>query len=432
MTPKEILAFCREKEVRAVDLRFLDFPGYWQHTTIPATSLTESTFTDGIGFDGSSIRGWRNIFDSDMLLIPQTDTRFLDPFARMPTLAMICDVRDPLSGQDYTRDPRNVARKAAAYLQQSGIGDAIQFGPEAEFFVFDDVRFDQTPHSSYYYVDSNEAQWNRGREERPNQGYKIRYREGYFPLPPTDQLMDIRNEMMVRMMDCGLEVECQHHEVATAGQAEIDLRYDHLVKMADQMMIYKYIVRNVAFRHGKSATFMPKPIFGDSGSGFHTHVSIWKDDVNLFAGDEYAGLSKMALHAIGGILEHGPAIMAFSNPTTNSYKRLTSGYEAPVLLDYSRANRSAAIRIPMYSDKPNSKRIEFRCPDPSCNPYLTFAAITMAAIDGIQRQLDPGPSMECDSYELSIEERKRMRPIPQSLEEALGALERDHEFLLAG
>jgi glutamine synthetase len=432
MTPKEILAFCREKEVRAVDLRFLDFPGYWQHTTIPATSLTESTFTDGIGFDGSSIRGWRNIFDSDMLLIPQPDTRFLDPFARMPTLAMICDVRDPLSGQDYTRDPRNVARKAAAYLQQSGIGDAIQFGPEAEFFVFDDVRFDQTPHSSYYYVDSNEAQWNRGREERPNQGYKIRYREGYFPLPPTDQLMDIRNEMMVRMMDCGLEVECQHHEVATAGQAEIDLRYDHLVKMADQMMIYKYIVRNVAFRHGKSATFMPKPIFGDSGSGFHTHVSIWKDDVNLFAGDEYAGLSKMALHAIGGILEHGPAIMAFSNPTTNSYKRLTSGYEAPVLLDYSRANRSAAIRIPMYSDKPNSKRIEFRCPDPSCNPYLTFAAITMAAIDGIQRQLDPGPSMECDSYELSIEERKRMRPIPQSLEEALGALERDHEFLLAG
>jgi glutamine synthetase len=432
MTPKEILAFCREKEVRAVDLRFMDFPGWWQHTTIPATSLREETFQEGIGFDGSSIRGWRNIFDSDMLLIPQPETRFLDPFAQVPTLAMICDVRDPLSGQDYSRDPRNVARKAAGYLTESGIGDCINFGPEAEFFIFDDVRFDQDHHSGYYFLDSNEAQWNRGRDEQPNQGYKIRYREGYFPLPPTDKLMDIRNEMMLRMIDCGLEVECQHHEVATAGQAEIDLRYDHLVKMADQMMIYKYIVKNVAYKHGKSATFMPKPIFGDSGSGFHTHVSIWKDGQNLFAGNGYAGLSQLALYAIGGLLEHARAIMAFSNPTTNSYKRLTAGYEAPVFLDYSRANRSAAIRIPMYSNHPHSKRIEFRCPDPSCNPYLTFAAISMAMCDGIRRQIDPGPSMERDSYDLNPEEQRRMRPIPKSLEEALEALAADHDFLLQG
>ncbi len=432
MTPKEILAFCREKEVRAIDLRFMDFPGWWQHTTIPAGSLTEATFEDGIGFDGSSIRGWRNIFDSDMLLIPQPDTRFLDPFSKTPTLAMICDIRDPLNGQDYSRDPRNVARKAAAHLLATGIGDVINFGPEAEFFIFDDVRFDQNHQSAYYFLDSSEAQWNRGRDEQPNQSYKIRYGEGYFPVPPTDKLMDIRNEMMLRMIDCGLVVECQHHEVATAGQAEIDLRYDHLVKMADQMTIYKYIVKNVAYAHGKSATFMPKPIFGDSGSGFHTHLSIWKDDVNLFAGDGYAGLSPMALHAIAGILEHAPALMAFSNPTTNSYKRLTAGYEAPVFLDYSRANRSAAIRIPMYSDKPSSKRIEFRCPDSSCNPYLTFAAITMAVIDGIERRLDPGPSMDRDSYELTAAEKQGMRRVPQSLEESLFALEADHEFLLQG
>jgi len=432
MTPKEVLAYCREKEIRAVDLRFLDLPGFWQHTTIPVGSLTESTFAEGIGFDGSSVRGWRNIGDSDMLLIPSPETCFVDPFTQLPTLAMICDVRDPLTGQDYSRDPRLVARKAAAHLQSTGLADLANFGPEAEFFIFDDVRFDQNQQSGFYFLDSGEAQWNRGRDEKPNRGYKIRYREGYFPVPPTDQLMDLRNEMMQRMIDCGLNVECQHHEVATAGQAEIDLRYEDLVRMADKMMIYKYIVRNVAHRHGKSATFMAKPIFGDSGSGFHTHFSLWKDGHNLFAGDAYAGLSQMAVHALAGILEHAPAIMAISNPTTNSYKRLTAGYEAPVYRDYSRANRSAAIRVPMYSNNPDSKRIEFRCPDPSCNPYLTFAAILLAALDGIQRQLDPGPPTECDSYDLPPDERTKQRSLPHSLAQALTALEADHQFLLAG
>ncbi len=432
MTPKEVLAFCREKDIRAVDIRFMDFPGLWQHTTIPVGCLTEATFEEGLGFDGSSIRGWQKINESDMLLVPQPDTTFVDPFTALPTLVMICNIQDPITREDYSRDPRNVARKAANYLKATGIGETANFGPEAEFFIFDDVRFDQTPHSSFYFLDSEEAEWNRGKKESPNQGYKIRYKEGYFPVPPTDKLMDIRNEMMQTMIECGLNVECHHHEVATAGQSEIDLRFDEMVSMADKMMIYKYIVKNVAYKHGKTATFMPKPLFGDNGSGMHTHLSIWNGHQPLFAGDKYAGLSDMALYAIGGLLKHAPAILAFTNPTTNSYKRLVPGYEAPVNLAYSQGNRSAAIRIPMYSPSPKSKRIEFRCPDPSSNPYLAFSAILMAVIDGIQNKIDPGSPLDKDIYDLPPEELKDIPKTPASLEEALNALEVDHQFLLRG
>lgn len=432
MTPKEVLAFCREKEIRAVDIRFMDFPGLWQHTTIPVTCLTEELFEDGLGFDGSSIRGWQKINESDMLLVPQPNTAFVDPFAVLPTLVLICNIQDPITREDYSRDPRNVARKAANYLRSTGIGDRAYFGPEAEFFIFDDVRFEQTPQSAYFFLDSVEAQWNRGKDEGPNQSYKIRFKEGYFPVPPTDKLMDIRNEMMQTMIQCGLEVECQHHEVATAGQSEIDLRFDDMVAMADKMMIYKYIVKNVAYKHGKTATFMPKPIFGDNGSGMHTHLSIWNGDQPLFAGDHYAGLSETALYAIGGILRHAPALLALTNPTTNSYKRLVPGFEAPVHLAYSQGNRSAAIRIPMYSPNPNSKRIEFRCPDPSSNPYLAFAAILMAAIDGIENKMDPGPPLDKNIYDLPPEILKDVPRTPESLEAALSALQQDHEFLLRG
>lgn len=432
MTPKEVLAFCREKDIRAVDIRFMDFPGLWQHTTIPVGCLTEELFEEGIGFDGSSIRGWQKINESDMLLVPQPDTLFVDPFASIPTLVMICSIQDPITREDYSRDPRNVARKAATYLKSTGIGDTACFGPEAEFFVFDDVRFEQSAQSGFYYVDSVEAQWNRGRDEGPNQGYKIRYKEGYFPAPPTDRLMDLRTEMMQTMIDCGLEVECHHHEVATAGQSEIDLRYDEMVAMADKMMVYKYIVKNVAFKHGKTATFMPKPLYGDNGSGMHTHLSIWNEGQNLFAGDQYAGLSDTALYAIGGLLHHAPAILALTNPTTNSYKRLVPGYEAPVNLAYSQGNRSAAIRIPMYSPNPRSKRIEFRCPDPSSNPYLAFAAILMAAVDGIQNKIDPGSPLDKDIYDLPPEQLKDVPSTPASLEEALESLREDHQFLLRG
>lgn len=432
MTPKEVLAFCREKDIRAVDIRFMDFPGLWQHTTIPVGCLTEELFEEGLGFDGSSIRGWQRINESDMLLVPQPDTLFVDPFSSIPTLVMICNIQDPITREDYSRDPRNVARKAATYLRSTGIGDTAYFGPEAEFFIFDDVRFEQSAHSGFYHVDSVEAQWNRGKDENPNLGYKIRHKEGYFPVPPTDRLMDIRTEMMQTMIECGLDVECHHHEVATAGQSEIDLRYDELLSMADKMMVYKYIVKNVAFKHGKSATFMPKPLFGDNGSGMHTHLSIWSGDENLFAGDQYAGLSETALYAMGGILQHAPAILAMTNPTTNSYKRLVPGYEAPVNLAYSQGNRSAAIRIPMYSPNPRSKRIEFRCPDPSSNPYLAFAAILMAAIDGIQNKIDPGSPLDKDIYDLPPEQLKDVPKTPASLEAALTSLRQDHQFLLRG
>ncbi|HTN75896.1 MAG TPA: type I glutamate--ammonia ligase [Pirellulaceae bacterium] len=432
MTPREVLALCREKDVKSVDLRFMDFPGLWQHTTIPVSKLTEETFEDGIGFDGSSLRGWQAINESDMLIVPQPDTTFLDPFTEIPTLVMICNVQDPLTREDYSRDPRNVARKAVNYLKGTGIADTAYFGPEAEFFIFDDIRYEQNAHEGYYHIDSIEGQWNRGRVESPNLGYKVRYKEGYFPVPPTDQMMDIRNEMMQTMIECGLDVECQHHEVATAGQSEIDLRFQDLVLMADQMLMYKYIVKNVARKWGKTVTFMPKPLFGDNGSGMHTHISLWRDGEPLFAGGGYAGLSDMAMHAMGGLLKHAPAILAFSNPTTNSYKRLVPGYEAPVNLAYSQRNRSAAIRIPMYSPSPKAKRIEFRCPDPSCNPYLAFAAMLMAVIDGIQNKYSPGQPLDKDIYDLPPEELAAVPKTPGSLEEALSALERDHEFLLRG
>jgi glutamine synthetase len=432
MTPKEVLAMCREQGVCAVDLRFMDFPGLWQHTTIPARALTEDSFEEGLGFDGSSIRGWQRINESDMLIVPQPDTAFLDPFTDLPTLVMICNIQDPITREDYTRDPRNVARKAVNYLKSTGVADTAYFGPEAEFFIFDDARFDQRANEGYYHLDSVEAEWNRGRDEGPNLGYKIRHKEGYFPCPPHDQMMNLRNEMMQTMLNCGLDVECQHHEVGTAGQSEIDLRYKEMVKMADQLLMYKYIIKNVARKHNKTVTFMPKPLFGDNGSGMHVHFSLWSEGRPLFAGDGYAGLSQTALYAIGGLLHHAPALLALTNPTTNSYKRLVPGYEAPVNLAYSQRNRSAACRIPMYSPSPKSKRVEFRCPDPSCNPYLAFSGILLAALDGIQNKIDPGQPLDKDIYDLPPEELADVPTTPASLDAALDALERDHQFLLRG
>jgi glutamine synthetase len=410
----------------------MDFPGLWQHFTIPVGKLDEDTFEDGLGFDGSSIRGWQAINESDMLVVPQPETAWIDPFTELTTLAMICNIQDPITREDYTRDPRNVARKAVNYLKSTGIADTAYIGPEAEFFVFDDIRFDQKSNSGFYHIDSIEGEWNRGRDEKPNLGYKLRYKEGYFPVPPADQLMNLRNEMMQTMIDCGLDVEAQHHEVATAGQSEIDLRFQELVRMADQLLMFKYIIKNVAKKYNKTVTFMPKPIFGDNGSGMHTHISLWKGNDPIFAGSGYAGLSEIALHALGGILKHAPAILALSNPTTNSYKRLVPGYEAPVNLAYSQRNRSAACRIPMYSPSPKAKRIEFRCPDPSCNPYLAFSAILMAVIDGIQNKINPGEPLDKDIYDLPPEELAVVPKTPGSLDEALDALEKDHEFLLRG
>ncbi|GAB6164513.1 type I glutamate--ammonia ligase [Thermostilla marina] len=432
MTPKEVLALCREKGVKSVDLRFMDFPGVWQHFTIPVTALDEDTFENGLGFDGSSIRGWKKINESDMLVVPQPETAAIDPFAEIPTLMMICNIQDPITREDYSRDPRNVARKAVNYLKSTGIADTCYVGPECEFFIFDDIRYDQTPHCGFYYVDSIEGQWNRGRDEGPNLGYKLRYKEGYFPVPPADQQFDLRNEMMHALIDVGIPIEAQHHEVATGGQAEIDMRFSELVHTADMVMLYKYVVKNVARKHGKTVTFMPKPLYGDNGSGMHTHLSLWQGDTPLFAGSGYAGLSDTALYAIGGLLKHAPSILAFSNPTTNSYKRLVPGFEAPVNLAYSQRNRSASIRIPMYSASPKAKRIEFRCPDPTCNPYLAFAAMLMAMIDGIQNKIDPGEPLDKDIYDLSPEELKDVPTTPGSLEEALKALRGDHEFLLRG
>ncbi|RMF89114.1 MAG: type I glutamate--ammonia ligase [Planctomycetota bacterium] len=432
MTPKEVLALCREKGVKSVDLRFMDFPGVWQHFTIPVTALDEDTFENGLGFDGSSIRGWKKINESDMLVVPQPETAAIDPFAEIPTLMMICNIQDPITREDYSRDPRNVARKAVNYLKSTGIADTCYVGPECEFFIFDDIRYEQNEHCGFYFVDSVEGQWNRGRDEGPNLGYKLRYKEGYFPVPPADQLFDLRNEMMHALIDIGIPIEAQHHEVATGGQAEIDMRFSELVHMADMVMMYKYVVKNVARKHGKTVTFMPKPLFSDNGSGMHTHLSLWQGDTPLFAGSGYAGLSDIALYAIGGLLKHAPSILAFSNPTTNSYKRLVPGFEAPVNLAYSQRNRSASIRIPMYSASPKAKRLEFRCPDPTCNPYLAFAAMLMAMIDGIQNKIDPGEPLDKDIYDLSPEELENVPTTPGSLEDALKALRDDHEFLLRG
>ncbi len=432
MGPKEVLELIREKDVKVVDLRFMDFPGIWQHFSIPTSELDEKTFEEGLGFDGSSIRGWKEINESDMIVRPDPATAFIDPFMEHKTLVIICDICDPVTGEDYTRDPRHIGKKAVKYMTSLGIGDTAYFGPEAEFFIFDDIRFDQNAHCGYYFLDSVEGTWNSGRDEGPNLGHKPRHKEGYFPVPPTDSQQDIRSEMMLTMIEAGLQIECQHHEVATAGQAEIDLRFAPLVETADNLLKYKYIVKNVARKHGKTVTFMPKPVFGDNGSGMHTHLSIWKGDTPLFAGDGYGGMSEMAMWAIGGILKHAASLLAFTNPTTNSYKRLVPGYEAPVNLAYSSRNRSAAVRLPMYSNSPKAKRLEFRCPDPSCNPYLAFSALLMAALDGIQNKIDPGDPLDKNIYDLPPEELAKVPTTPGSLEGALSALSDDHEYLLKG
>jgi glutamine synthetase len=393
--------------------------------------MTEALFKEGSGFDGSSIRGWQAINNSDMLVIPDPNTAMIDPFCQVSTLSMVCDILDPITQEPYSRDPRYIAKKAESYLLKSKLGDVAYFGPEAEFFIFDGARFDQNTNSGYYFIESEEGIWNAGKDG-VNLGYKPRHKEGYFPVPPTDSQQDIRTEMIVEMRKAGIIVEKQHHEVATAGQAEIDMRYDSLVRMADKMLLYKYIVKNVAKRHGKTVTFMPKPLFGDNGTGMHTHQSIWKEGKPLFAGKEYAGMSKTCLHYIGGILKHAPALAAFTNPTTNSYKRLTPGFEAPVFLAYSSRNRSASVRIPMYSANPKAKRIEVRFPDPACNPYLGFAAMLMAGIDGIENKIDPGQPMDKDLYDLEPEEAAKIPTMPGSLDDALDNLEKDHAFLLKG
>jgi len=432
MTPKEVVKFAKEHGARMVDLKFMDFPGMWQHFTVPILQLEEVSFEDGFGFDGSSIRGWQAIHASDMLVIPDPTTAVMDPFTATPTLSLICNIVDPITKEKYTRDPRNITQRAEAYLKSTGIADTAYFGPEAEFFIFDDIRYDQREHCGYYYINSVEGQWNTGAEENPNLGYKARYKEGYFPVPPTDSMADIRTEMVLTMEKVGIQVEAQHHEVATAGQAEIDMRFSTLTKSADNLMWYKYILKNVARKHGKTVTLMPKPIFGDNGSGMHTHQSLWKSGQPLFAGNGYAGLSDMALWYIGGILKHAAALCALVAPTTNSYKRLVPGYEAPVNLAYSSRNRSAGIRIPMYSPSPKTKRIEVRFPDCSCNGYLAFAAMLMAGLDGIQNKIDPGSPLDKDIYELGPEELKDVPSVPGSLDAALTALENDHEFLLRG
>jgi glutamine synthetase len=426
------MEFAKNKGARILDLRFMDFPGLWQHLSVPIAELNEGLFTDGHGFDGSSIRGWQAINASDMLIMPDPDTAQIDPFLKDPTLVMICDIADPITRESYSRDPRNIAKKAEAYLKSSGVADVAYFGPEAEFFIFDDIRFDSTENSAYYYVDSAEGQWNTGRAEGPNLGYKPRYKEGYFPVPPMDSQQDIRSEMVLLMEEVGIYVETHHHEVATAGQAEIDMRFDSLVKMADKLQWYKYIIKQVARSHNKTATFMPKPLFNDNGSGMHTHQSLWKGGQPLFAGDGYSGVSQTCLHYIGGILKHAPALCAFVAPTTNSYKRLVPGFEAPVNLAYSSRNRSAAVRIPMYSPSPKAKRIEVRFPDPACNAYLAFAAMLMAGLDGVENRLDPGEPLDKDIYALSPAELSKVPSVPGSLEGALNALENDHEFLTKG
>ena len=389
-TPQDVLKQIADEGIRVVDFRFTDFPGHWQHFTVLASEVDEETFEDGLGFDGSSIRGWQAINESDMLVMPDASTAFIDPFYEEPTLVMICDIADPITKSGYSRDPRSVAKKAEAYLQSTGIGDTAFFGPEAEFFVFDDIRFGGGSNHAFYNIDSVEGYWNSGRDEDPNLGYKPRHKEGYFPVPPHDTLQDIRTEMVLTMESVGIDIEVHHHEVATGGQGEIDIRFCPMVTCADRMTLYKYIVKNVAHKHGKTATFMPKPLFEDNGTGMHTHQSLWKGDEPLFAGSGYAGLSEMALHYIGGTLKHADALIALTNPTTNSFKRLVPGYEAPVNLAYSQRNRSASVRIPMYSQSPKAKRMEFRCPDPSANPYLAFAAMLMAGLDGIQNKIDPG------------------------------------------
>jgi glutamine synthetase len=432
-TPAEVLSLVESEGIDIVDFRFCDLPGLMQHFSVPSHQLTEDGFEEGYGFDGSSIRGFQEIQESDMLLMPDPNTAVIDPFRQHPTLNINCFVRDPVTGESYSRDPRYVAQKAQDYLISTGIADTAYFGPEAEFYIFDDVRFDQNSHEGYYHIDSVEGIWNSGKDEGPNLGFKPRYKEGYFPVPPMDHYQDLRSEMIMVMEKLGIEIEVQHHEVGTAGQAEIDMRFDKLLVMADKLMLYKYVVKNVARDHGKTATFMPKPIFQDNGSGMHVHSSLWRGGEPLMYSElGYAGLSDLGRWYIGGLLAHAPAILAFAAPTTNSYKRLVPGYEAPVNLVYSQRNRSAACRIPLYSKSPKAKRVEFRCPDPSANPYLAFSAILMAGLDGVQNKIEPPDPVDKDLYDLPPEELAQVPQVPGSLEESLAALESDNGFLKAG
>ena len=440
MTVNDVMQLIKDKGIQAVDLRFIDLPGLWQHFTVSAKEFEADVFEEGIGFDGSSIRGFQAIQESDMLLFPDASTAFVDPFFERPTLNIICNIKDPITGESYSRDPRYVAQKANAYLKSTGIADTAYFGPEPEFFIFDDIRFGQSYQHGYYHIDAAEGFWNAGRSEDPdaagnsrNLGYKPRYKEGYFPVPPMDSHQDLRTEMMLELEKVGVEIEVHHHEVGTAGQAEIDMRFDSLVNMGDKLMKYKYVVKNVGRRHGKTVTLMPKPIFMDNGSGMHVHQSLWLNGKNMFfEADAYAGLSRTALHYIGGILKHAGALLAFCNPTTNSYRRLVPGYEAPINLIYSMRNRSAAVRIPVYSGSEKAKRIETRFPDPTCNGYLAFSALLMAGLDGIQNAITPMGPLDKDLYDLPPEEHAKIPSTPGSLEEALDALEADHEFLLKG
>ncbi len=436
-TPSEVMKLVKDEGIEMIDFRFCDLPGLMQHFSVPAHELDEDGFTDGFGFDGSSIRGFREIQESDMLLLPDPNTAVVDPFMKHKTLILNCYVHDPLTGESYSRDPRYIAKKAEAYLQSTGIADTAYFGPEAEFYIFDSVRFDQNQFSGYYFIDSIEGVWNSGREREldgsPNLAYKPRYKEGYFPVPPMDQFQDLRSEMVKVLEQVGIHIEVQHHEVGTAGQAEIDMRFDEMALMADKLMLFKYVIKNVARQAGLSATFMPKPIFQDNGSGMHVHQSLWKGGEPLFFDEKgYAGLSDMARWYIGGLLKHAHALCALTNPTTNSYKRLVPGYEAPVNLVYSQRNRSASVRIPLYSKSPKAKRIEFRCPDPACNPYLAFSALLMAGLDGVQNRIEPPDPVDKDLYDLPPEDLAKVPQVPGSLPEALAALEADHEFLLKG
>ncbi|MCE5278593.1 MAG: type I glutamate--ammonia ligase [Planctomycetaceae bacterium] len=432
MTPKEFFEFARKNKAEMMDLKFVDMLGTWQHCSYPIATINESVFEEGLGFDGSSIRGWQEIHKSDMMAVCDPNTAVLDPFFARPTVSVIANIVDPETREDYSRDPRHVAKRAAAWLKETGIGDTCFLGPEAEFFIFDEVRYEQNQHTGYYQIDSSEGAWNTARFEEPNLGYKPSFKGGYFPVSPTDTFHDLRGEMVHEMMKVGIKVEAHHHEVATAGQSEIDMKFDELTKMCDQFMWYKYIIKNVAKRHGKTVTFMPKPIFEDNGSGMHTHISIWKGGKPLFAGKKYAGLSDMALYAAGGLLRHAPALLAIAAPTTNSYRRLVPGFEAPVNLVMSARNRSASLRIPMYSKNPKAKRLEFRCPDPTANGYLAWSAMLMAVIDGIQNKIDPGEPLDKNIYELSKKELDTIPKVPGSLEESIAALEKDHAFLLKG
>jgi glutamine synthetase len=430
----EVLEFAAERGVQMVDLKFVDLPGTWQHMTLPIGALDSDDFEAGLGFDGSSIRGFQEIHESDMLLVPDPTTAFIDPFYTRPTLSLICSIADPVLGEPYGRDPRYVAQRAERHLVQSGIADVAYFGPEAEFFIFDHIAYEQVEHRAFYEIDSAEGFWNTGRPAHagPNLAYKLRQKEGYFPVPPADSLANLRGEMVATMESLGIRCEFHHHEVSSGGQGEIDMRFQPLLRMADQMMIYKYVVKNTAAAAGKTATFMPKPIFEENGSGMHVHQSLWKDGEPLMYGEGYAHLSDLAKHYIAGLLTHARALMAFCAPTTNSYRRLVPGYEAPVNLVFSARNRSACVRVPMYHEAPKTKRIEFRSPDPTANPYLAFSALMLAGLDGIKRELDPGEPVDADIYELPQEQLSTIGTVPSSLEAALDALEADHEFLLDG